>query len=93
MKTIVVLLTKRIKRKSENRYNIFLVTAEQINKIIKKLEHNKVTGPEKLLPKLVILSANITDSHLSNTLCHDLNNNSFLEDAKIATVSLIYKKE
>ena len=33
--------------KSENRYNILLATAEQINKIIKKLNPNKAAGPVK----------------------------------------------
>ena len=73
--------------KSENRYNIPLATAEQINKII-----NKATGPDKILPKIVILSANIIGSHLANIINHDIDNNSFSEDAKIATVHPIYKK-
>ena len=47
--------------KSENRYNIPLATAEQINKIINKLNPNKATGPDKILPKIVILSANIIE--------------------------------
>ena len=76
--------------KSENRYNIPLATAEQIKKIIKKLNPNK--GPNKIPPEIVILSANIIDSHLANIINHDLNNNSFSEGAKIATVHPIYKK-
>ena len=78
--------------KSENRYDIPLATAEQINKIIKKLNPNKATGPDKIPPKIVILSVNIIDSHLANIINHDLNNNSFFEGAKIATVRPIYKK-
>ena len=42
--------------KSENRYDFPLATAEQINKIIKRL------NPKKSPPKIVILSANIIDS-------------------------------
>ena len=49
--------------KSENRYNIPLATAEQINKIIKKLNPNKATGPEKMPSFIVILLANMIDSH------------------------------
>ena len=71
--------------KSKNRYNIPLATAEQINKVIKRLN-------PKIPPKIVILSANIIDSHLANIINHDLDNNSFSEDAKITTVRPIYKK-
>ena len=71
--------------KSKNRYNIPLATAEQINKVIKRLN-------PKISPKIVILSANIIDSHLANIINHDLDNNSFSEDAKITTVRPIYKK-
>ena len=78
--------------KSENRYDIPLATAEQINNIIKKLNPNKTRGPDKIPPKIVILSANMIDSHLTNIINHDLDNNSFSEDAKIATVRPIYKK-
>ena len=58
--------------KSEIRYNILLATAEQINKIIKKLNPNKATGPDKIPPKIVILSANLIDSHLANIINHDV---------------------
>ena len=78
--------------KSENRYNISLATAEQINKIIKKLNSKKATAPNKIPTKIAILSANIRDSHLANIINHDLDNNSFSEGAKIATVRPIYKK-
>ena len=53
---------------SEKRYDIPLATAEQINKIIKKLNPNKATGPDKIPPKIVIFAANITDSHLGNII-------------------------
>ena len=77
--------------KSESRYNIPLATAEQINKIIKKLNPNKATGLYKIPPKTVILSANIIDSHLANIINHDIDNSSFSEDVKIATVRPICK--
>ena len=79
--------------KSENRYDILLATAEQINKSIEKLNLNKATGPEKIPPKTVTFSANIIDSHLANIINDDLDNNSFSKDAKIKTVCPIYKKE
>ena len=78
--------------KSKNRHSIPLATAEQINKVIKRLNPNKAIVPDKILPKIVILSANIIDSHLANIINHDLDNNSFSEDAKITTVRPIYKK-
>ena len=78
--------------KSENRSDIPSATAEHVNKIIKKLNPNKAIGPDEILPKIVILSANIIDSHLANIINHDLDNNSFSEGAKIATVRPIYKK-
>ena len=78
--------------KSENRYDTPLATAEQMYKIIKKVNPNKATGPDKTLPKIVILSANIIDCHFANIINHDLDNNSFSEDAQIATVRQIYKK-
>ena len=78
--------------KSKNRCSIPLATAEQINKVIKRLNPNKAIGPDKIPPKIVILSANIIDSHLANIINHDLDNNSFSEDAKITTVRPIYKK-
>ena len=43
--------------KSENRYDIPLATTEQINKIIKRLNRNEITGPDKVPPKIMILSA------------------------------------
>ena len=65
--------------------------AEQINKIIKKLNPKKAKGPDKIPPKIVILSANIIDSHLANIINHDLDKNSFSEGVKMATARPIYK--
>ena len=75
-----------------NRYNILLPTAEEINRIIKKFNPNKATGPDKIAPEIAILSANITDFHLANIINHDLGNNSFSEGVQIATVRPIYEK-
>ena len=77
--------------KSENRYNISFATGEQINKIIKKSNSKKATAPNKIPPKIAILSANITDSHLANIINHDLDHSSS-DGAKIATARPIYKK-
>ena len=59
---------------------------------MKKLNSKKATAPNKIPTKIAILSANIRDSHLANIINHDLDNNSFAEGAKIATVHPIYKK-
>ena len=78
--------------KSENRYDISLPIEEQINKIIKKLNPNKATGPDKIAPETAILSASIIDSHLANIINYDLENSSFFEDAQIATVRPFTKR-
>ena len=62
--------------KAGNRYYIPLAKAEQI---IKKLNPKKTEGPGKIPPKIVILSANIIDSHLANIINRDLDNTSFSE--------------
>ena len=49
--------------KSENRYNIPLARGEKIIKINRKLNANKATGPNKIPPEIIILLANIIDSH------------------------------
>ena len=43
--------------KSENRYDIPLATSKQISTNIKKYSPKKATGPDKILPKIVILSS------------------------------------
>ena len=63
---------------------------EDINNIIKNINPKKATGPDKIPPKIVRLSVNI-DSHLMNIINNDLSNNSFSNEAKVATVRPIYK--
>ena len=65
---------------------------EDINNIIKNINPKKATGPDKIPPKIVRLSVNI-DSHLMNIINNDLSNNSFSNEAKVATVRPIYKKK
>ena len=45
----------------------------------------KATGPDKIPPRIVRLSANIIDSHLANITNSDLLKDSFSEDAKTAS--------
>ena len=74
------------------RFDIPTAKTEDINKIIKNINPKKATGPDKIPPKIVRLSANIMDSHLMNIINNDLSNNSFSNDAKAAAVRPIYNK-
>ena len=59
------------------RFDIPTVKIEDINKTINNVNPKKATGPDKIPPKIVKLSANIIDSHLMNIINNDLSNNSF----------------
>ena len=64
-----------------------------MNKIIKSLNSNKARGPDKILPKLVKLAANIIDCYICNILHISISSLTFPEQAKIANVRPIYKKD
>ena len=68
------------------RFDIPTGKTEDINKIIKNINPKKATDLDKNLP-------NIIDSHLMNIINNDLSNNSFPNEAKVATVRPIYKKK
>ena len=68
------------------RFDIPTAKIEDMNKIIKNINPKKATGPDKIPPKIVKLSANIIDSHLMNIVNNDLSNDSFSNEAKVATV-------
>ena len=53
----------------------------------------KATGPDKIPPKIVRLSDNIIDLHLTNIINSDLLKGSFSEHAKTASVRPIFKKK
>ena len=53
----------------------------------------KATGPDKILPKIVRLSDNIIDLHLTNIINSDLLKDSFSEHAKTTSVRPIFKKK
>ena len=76
----------------KNTFDIPAVTSEQINKIIKELNAKKATGPDKIPPKIVKLSANLINSHLTNIIHSDLLKDLFSGDAKTASIRLIFKK-
>ena len=52
----------------------------------------KATGPNKIPPKIIKISANVIDSDLTNIINSDIEKKSFSEDARIASVRPIFKK-
>ena len=87
------ILNIKIKNIVKNTFVIPATTSDQINKIKKEVNAKKTTGPDKIPPKIVRLSANIIDSHLTNIINSDLLKDSFSEDAKTASVRPIFKKK
>ena len=76
------------KRSSE----IDFSTTKQINKIIKEVYPKKATGPDKIPLKIIKLSVNVIDSHLTNIINSDIEKNLFSQGAKIASVRPTFKK-
>ena len=67
-------------------------TTEDINKIIKKLNPSKATGPDRILIKAIKGSANIIDSYLTYIINRDRKINKYSEGAKTALVRSTYKR-
>ena len=65
------------------------VKAEQVNKRLRN--SRKATGPNKIPPKVVKMSANIIDSHLTNITNSDLKRNAFSDVAKVASIRPIFQ--
>ena len=57
---------------SSSKFKIKNATAKDINTIIKPLDSNKATGPDSIPPKIIKLSADIIDYHLSFIINKDL---------------------
>ena len=74
------------------KFTIKEATVSGINTLLKSVNTKKATGPDNIHPKLVKLSAYITDSHLCNIINKGIQNSSFPDAAKIASVRPIYKK-
>ena len=68
-------------------------TTEDINTIIKSLNPNKATGPDRIPLKIIKTAANVIDSHLAYIISKDLKENNFSENAKTALLRPIYKKD
>ena len=73
-------------------YETDFATTNQINKIIKEVDPKIATGPDKIPPKIIKLSANVIDSHLTNIINSDIEKKSFSECSIIASVRPIFKK-
>ena len=73
-------------------FSIPLATKDEVNKIIKSIDISKATGPDKIPPKLVQISADIIDEHMTDIINFDISNNSFSEGAKMAHIRTIFKK-
>ena len=70
----------------DSKFDLQQPTAGGINKIIKSLDTNKATGPNGIPAKLVQMSANVIDCHLSNIIAWDISENKYSEHAKTATI-------
>ena len=79
--------------KTDKTFDIPHATTEQINKIIKNLNPKKATGPDKIPPKILRLSADIIDCHITNFINKDVTIDSYSGDAKTASVRPMYKKK
>ena len=63
-----------------------------MNKIIRRLDARKATGPDKIPVKVAKMSAYIIDKHLTKIINNDLLRDSFSDSAKIVSVRSIFKK-
>ena len=64
---------------------------EEVNKILRNINCRKATWPDRIPPKIVKMSANITDFHLTNIINSDLERNAFSDSAKVASIRPIFK--
>ena len=64
---------------------------EQVNKVLRNINSRKATGSDKFPPKIVRMSANIIDSHLTNIINSDLKRNAFSDSAKVTSIRPIFK--
>ena len=64
-------------------FKIEEVKDEQVTKTLRNINSRKATGPNKIPPKIVKLSANIIDSHFTNIINNNLKRNVFSDSTKI----------
>ena len=78
---------------NRNTFDFQKPKVEEINKIIKSINPQKATGPDKIPPKIVKLSADIVDSHFTNLIIDDIERDSYSDNGKTASVRPLYKKK
>ena len=66
---------------------------KKLNTIIKDINKKKETGPDKIPPKIIKISGKFFDLHFNNIINKDIDNNDFSANAKIASVSRIFKNK
>ena len=87
--------TTKVRKKCYNPkiYSFPEAKKEEINILIKRLNPSKDTGPDGIPLKIIKLSADGIDKHLTNIINTDLECSCFSENPKIVSVKPIYKKE
>ena len=73
-------------------FSLPIATKEEINKIMSQIDVSKSTGPDKIPPKFVKMSANILDSPMAMIINENVSKNRFSDGAKEANVPPIFKK-
>ena len=87
-----ILKIKELKS-NENSFDFPKATTEERNKIIKNLNPNKATGPDRIPLKIIRASADIIDCHITHAINNDLEIDNYSENAKTALVRPIHKKD
>ena len=75
----------------KKQFKIEEAKVEQINKILRNINARKAAGPDKIPPKIVKVSANVINSHLTNIINSDLKRNTFSDSARVASIRPIFK--
>ena len=76
----------------DNVFNLPHPSTKDINNIIKSLNINKATGPDGIPAKFIRMSANVIDSHLTNIIYNDIDQNNYSEMPKLQTSNQLLKK-
>ena len=66
--------------RKKNIFDFPEANTEDINKIIKSLNPNKATGPDRITLKIIKTDAKVIDSHLAHIINKDLKENKFSEN-------------
>ena len=72
-------------------FKIEQAKVEKVNKILRKVNSKKATWLDKIPPKIVKMSANIINSHLTNIINSNLKQKAFSDSAKVASIHPIFK--